>query len=594
MNFAEKTAILAPTSMKTGPGAFVFGDYTLDLTRGALRAGDRIIDLRPKSFRVLAHLVQNAGRLVSKDELMEAVWPDVAVSDESLARCVSDVRAALGDSDQRLVKTVPRRGYLLDVVVSPVDGPPGPLVLAPDPALEAPTAVGIELPGSSRPARSAPHTRRRLVGLAAALLAFSIAVAALTFAWRQAPGPQMPDRPSIAVLPFSSPNDPQPDYFSDGLTEDLTARLGRFRSLFVIARHSAFVYQGRHVASEQIGRELGVRYLVEGSVRRDGDRVRVTARLIDARTGGQIWGESYDRALTGIFAVQDDVTQNIVTSLAAHVDRAELARVLKNPAPTLPAYDSYLRGKALITMRHGDTRGEMVAQARRFFEQGLAADPRYAPAVQGLAYTYAATFLEPMRDGQFSEEFRRPATLDRARSLAQQAVELDPYLAEAHATLAWILHWQLRRKEAIDEFQRALELNPNLVDGRFAHLLVHGGRASDAVAYMQRTLRQDPFPPPIYLSYLGNAYYMAGQYDAAYDTLRTGRERLPDYRAMVVWLAAAAAQSGRRMEAREAADRVLTMAPSFTIRGWLHHIQFGQQADADRLAEGLRKAGLPP
>ena len=186
-----------------------------------------------------------------------------------------------------------------------------------------------------------------------------------------------------------------------------------------------------------------------------------------------------------------------------------------------------------------------------------------------------------------------PATLDRALSLAQRAVELDPYMAEAHATLGWILHWQYRRREALVTFQRAFKLNPNLVDGRYALLLMHNGRASDAVTYVLEALRQDPFPPPIYLSYLGNAYYMAGQYDEAYETLRRGRERLPDYRAMTVWLAAAAALSGREAEAREAADHVLTMAPNFTIAAWLRHIQFERGADADRLAKGLRKAGLP-
>jgi adenylate cyclase len=242
-------------------------------------------------------------------------------------------------------------------------------------------------------------------------------------------------------------------------------------------------------------------------------------------------------------------------------------------------------------MRHGDDRGEMVAEARRLFEQALAADPGYAPAVQGLAYTYAAAFLEPMRDGRLAGELRQQATLDRA--LAQRAVEIDPYLAEAHATLAWILHWQYRRAEAIAEFDRALDLKPNLVDGRLAHMLVHDGRPDEAVAYMKRMIRQDPFPPPIYLSYLGNAYYMTGQYDEAYATLRSGAERMPDYRAMSVWLAAAAAESGRSAEAQEIARRVLGMVPKFTISGRLRHIQFERQADANRLAEELRKAGLP-
>jgi tetratricopeptide (TPR) repeat protein len=178
-------------------------------------------------------------------------------------------------------------------------------------------------------------------------------------------------------------------------------------------------------------------------------------------------------------------------------------------------------------------------------------------------------------------------------TLAQRAVELDPYLAEAHTTLAWILHWQYRRGEAVAEFERALKLNPNLADGRLAHMLVHGGRAREAVAYMQRMMRQDPLPPPIYFSYLGNAYYISGDYDAAVETYRTGLEKLPGYRPIPVWLAAAAAQSGRLEEAHEAVSLVLETSPKFTIAGWLRHIRFDRQSDADRLAEGLRKAGFP-
>jgi adenylate cyclase len=449
-----------------------FEGYTLDLTRGCLRAGNRMVELRPKSFGVLAYLVENAGRLVSKDEIMAAVWPDVIASDESLAKCVSEVRAALGDSDQRLVRTVPRRGYLLDVPVSPGNGALGAAPLAAASSGKAPAEAAASL----RPAAAA---RSRLVPLAAAALLALLAGSAAVFAWRGAYAPSPPDRASIAVLPFANAGgDTNQEYFSDGLTEDLIAGLGRFSSLFVIGRSSVFAYKGRHVSAEQVGRELGVRYLLEGSVRHDGERLRITSELIDAATGAQLWAESYDRAATRIFAVQDEVTRKIVATLVAHVDRSELARVLRKRAASFTAYDDYLRGKALLTMRHGDNRGEMVARARQFFSEALAADPRYAPALQGLAYTYAAAFLEPMRDGMFGGELRQQATLDRALSLAQQAVEVDPYLAEAHATLAWTLHWQYRRGDALAEFERALALNPNLSDGRLAHMLAHDGRAS--------------------------------------------------------------------------------------------------------------------
>lgn len=571
--------------------AFEFEGYTLDLTRGCLRAGNRVIGLRPKSFRVLTYLVENAGRLVSKDEIMQAVWPDMVVTDESLAKCVSEVRAALEGSGSRLVRTVPKRGYMLDVTISETNGRLSP-------ALHS--ELGIEAPAveSARPAAFWTYNRmaQAMLLIGGFCVALFLALGALFAAalWlNHSSDPSPSDRATIAVLPLLNADELQQDYFSDGLTEDLIASLGRFSSLFVVGRNSAFAYKGKNVTAKQVGRELGVRYLLEGSVRRNGGQLRISAELIDATTGTQLWAASYDRAPNGIFKVQDEVTSNIVAMLVAHVDRSELARVLRKPSDSLAAYDSYLRGKALITMRHGDNRGTMIAKARQFFEQSLAVDPRYAPALQGLAYTYAAAFLEPMNDGLFAAELRQQATLERALRLAREAVEADPYLAEAHATLAWILHWQYNRGEAISEFERALELNPNLADGRLAHMLVHGGRAGEAVEFMERMMRQDPFPPPIYFSYLGNAYYLTGQYDAAFRTLRIGVERMPGYRAIPVWLAAAAAQTGRSEDARKAVGTVLTLAPDFKVSAWLRHIQFDRQSDADRLADGLRKAGLP-
>ena len=569
--------------------AYDFAGYTLDLTRGCLRAGDRVLELRPKSFAVLEYLVENAGRLVPKEELLEAVWPAVTVGDEFLAKCISEIRAALNDGAQHLVRTVPRRGYLLDVPVLPSG--PGPM---PDEAEPAVIPPGAGPAASMRPRYGPkPWARTTAVAIGAALILVLVVLVIAFPSWNRA-ADRLASGPTIAVLPFvNAASDPGQDYFGDGLTEDLIASLGRFRELFVIGRNSAFAYRGRRVPTEQIARELGVRYLLAGSVRRDGETLRITTELIDADTGAQLWAETYDRAPSGVFTVQDEITRNIVGMLTSHINRAELVRTARKPTESLAAYDYYLRGKALLTMRHGDRRGAMVAQARQLFDKALEADPGYAPALQGLAYTYAAAFLEPMQDGLLVSELRQPATLDRAVSLARRAVELDPYLAEAHATLAWTLHWQYRRSEAIAEFERAFALNPNLADGRFAHMLVHDGRAQQAVTFMHRVMRQDPLPPPIYFSYLGNAYYMSDNYEGAFNTLRIGMERMPGYRAIPVWLAAATAQTGRLEEAHRTATLVLEMAPGFTINGWLQHIHFERQSDANLLAEGLRKAGLP-
>jgi tetratricopeptide (TPR) repeat protein len=341
------------------------------------------------------------------------------------------------------------------------------------------------------------------------------------------------------------------------------------------------------------GGQLGADYLVEGAVRRDGDKVRITAELIEAATARQLWAETYDRELTGIFSVQDEVTREIIGRLVARLTRAELDRGRSKPPETLAAYDYCLRGKALIETRRGEDRGAMVGEGRQLFAKAVEADPHYAPAIEGLANSYVIAWLEPTGYEPLRREFHDPSTLDRARELAQRAVELDPYLASGHATLAWILHWQYRRDEARTVFERAMQLNPNLMDGRFGLMLAHDGRAAEAIRFLDRAMRQDPFPPAIYLSYLGNSYYLAGDYEAARRTLIAAAESLPDYRPISTWLAAAAAQSGHADEARAAAAKILGTRPNFTIAAVLEHIRLGNRRDAERLVEGLRKAGLP-
>jgi adenylate cyclase len=516
----------------SAPRVLRFDQFTLDLARGSLRANDRDIELRPKSFDVLRYLVENPDRLVTKDEIVKAVWPKVLVTDDSLTRCMSDVRLALSDAEQRIIKTVPRRGYMFAALVS------------------KPAAVITELP--------------------------------------------LPDRPSIAVLPFTNRSgDPQQDYFADGLAEDLITSLSKFTGLFVIARHSAFRYRGTDLDVRQIGRELGVRYLLVGSVRRDAERVRITAQLVDVGTTAQLWAEYYDRELTGIFAVQDEVTQKIVGTLIAHISRSELERALGKPPEAFSAYEYWLRGNAIMKSWHSDPTGEMVAAARSFYERAIAADQTYAPPVHGLAWTYLAAWIEPWPHQPLAQEYQQPATLEQALVLAQRAVELDPNLADAHLTLAGILQWLHRRPESWAEYERALELNPNLADYRFGLALIHGGRTDEGMDHLKRIMRLDPFHPPVCLTFLGNAYYQTGRYADAIESLRAAARRLPTFRPTYVWLAAAAAQLGYDKEAQEAAATVLRRDPAFTISKWLQLHQFAKPADADRIAEGLRKALLP-
>jgi TolB-like protein/DNA-binding winged helix-turn-helix (wHTH) protein/tetratricopeptide (TPR) repeat protein len=570
---------------------FRFEGFTLDAMRRFLRRGDREVELRPKSFEVLCYLVEHAGRLVTKNEIIDAVWPDVVVTDDSLTRCVSDVRAALGDGEQQIVKTMPRRGYLF---VAPVSQIPMDVPMPPSTSVHTPPdhLDGRDAVAASGRRRAVWRWTPRIALAAVALLL--IAVGAGVWFLRQPAGLPLPDRPSVAVLPFANlSGDSQQDYFSDGIAEDLTTSLSKFRELFVIAPASAFRYKDKPVDAERLGRELGVRYLLRGSVRRDKERLRITAQLVDAVTGIQLWAERYDREAGGMFAVQDEVTQKIVMTLVAHITRSELERALRKPAETLAAHDAYLRGNALLKNMQGETRGRTLAAARAFYEQAIAADPGYAPAVQGLANTYLLAWIQPSPDDAIGREFRQRASIDRAETLARRAVELDRTLAEAHATLGWILRWRDRQKEAIAAFERAFELNPNFADWRFAVLLAHGGRAADAIEYVKRIMRLDPFYPPNYTYLLGKAYFYTGQYEEAIGLIRDASVRLPYHRASLALLAATAALTGRNDEARGAATDLLRVQPDFTIGEWVRFLGLAKQEDADRLSEGLRRAGLP-
>jgi adenylate cyclase len=448
-----------------------FERYTLDFARSSLRIGDRSVQLRPKAIEVLHYLVENAGRLVTKEELIQAIWPNVTVTDEVLTHCVSEVRQAIGDSGQTIIVTVPRRGYRFVATVSRIATD---AAAAPRPAPPTPTSPPTG-------AESGPRSQLSL------------------------------DRPSVAVLPFANLNgDPQQDYFSDGITEDITTELSRFSELLVIACSSAFQYKGKAVDIRQVGRELGAWYTLEGSVRRSGDRVRITAQLIDAMTGAHRWGERYDRELHDVFAVQDEVVRAIVTTLAAHVNRAETERALLKPPAAWEAYEYYLRGAEAYLLHITRRTKASLYDARRLLEQSLAIDPNYARPAAMLARTHFHAYGHP-----FDGDYLSPPALDRALELAQTAVHLDPRLPQARAELGNILLHKRQHDAAILEFERAFALNPNFIDWRYARALIYVGEPARAIEVLEAIIRLDPFPPPWTFGQMGDANYMLKRYGDA-------------------------------------------------------------------------------
>jgi adenylate cyclase len=542
-----------------------FEGYTLDVGRNVLRAADREIALRRKSFSLLRYLVENADRLVTKEELLKAIWPDVTASDESLTHCVSEVRQALHDGDQAIIKTVARRGYRFAAPVTRVAA-----------HAEAPPAA------ESRPAGFDSGTRPTIED-------------ARERAYVPYPPPHAGEgregpQPCVAVLPFTNlGGDPEQDYFSDGMTEDIITELSRFSELLVIARNSSFQYKGRAVDIRQVGQELGARYVLEGSVRRSGGRIRIAAQLIDAVTGAHRWAERYDRELHDAFEVQDEVARAIVTLLAAHVNRAEIERTLLKPPAAWEAYEYYLRGAEAFFLHTTRRTKASLYDARRLLEQCLAIDPGYARAAAMLSRTHLHAYMEP-----FDGDYLSPAALDRALELAETAVHLDDHLPQARAQLGDVLLYKRQHNASIAEFERAVAFNPNFIDYRYARALIYAGEPARAIEVLEANLRFDPFQPLIWsTSWLGLANFMLRRYGEAVRQLHECASRLPNLQWPHLWLAAALAQSGQLEEARREAAEVLRINPGFTIASWNSLNVFRDPRDAEHRIDGLRKAGLP-
>jgi adenylate cyclase len=524
---------------------FLFEDYAFDTDRRELRHGDVAVSVEPQVFDLLAYLIKNRDRVASKDDLVAAIWGGRIVSESTLATRINAARGAIGDSgaEQRLIKTLARKGLRF---VGDVREEAKPEEVAPI--------------GAGHPAGRKPELELSL-----------------------------PDKPSIAVLPFANlSGDPQQDYFSDGITEDIITELSRFSELLVIARNSTFQFKGKAADIRQVGRELGARYVLEGSVRRSGCRIRITAQLIDAMTGANRWAERYDRELHDVFAVQDEVARAIVAILAALVNRAEIDRALLKPPAVWEAYEYYLRGAEAYSLHSTRRTPASLYGARRLLEQSLAIDPDYARACAMLSETYVYGYVEPL-----DRDYVNPAALDRALELAEAAVNLDARLPQAHAQLGHVLVFKRRHDAAIAAFERAFALNPNFIDNRFAFALSCAGEHTRAIEVLEANIRLDPFQPVIFsLGAMGMANYMLKRYDAV-RLLRECASRLPNLQACHVFLASAYAQSGQLEEASAAAAEVLRINPNFTIERWRCLAVYKNPEDAEHRIDGLRKAGLP-
>jgi adenylate cyclase len=442
--------------------------------------------------------------------------------------------------------------------------------------------------------RDDPGHRRRAHVMTAAVL-FLAAIAVVSWEWLISDSDRLsdsgreaekmlvlPEEPSIAVLPFANmSDDPKQEYFSDGITEDIITSLAKLPQLFVIARNSTFTYKGKAVKVQQVGEELGVRYVLEGSVRRSGERVRITAQLIDATTGHHLWSERYDRDLKEVFSLQDEVTQRLVSSLALELGAGEGNRLRERETESFEAYDYSLRGMDAY-FRHTPEANRL---AREMFQKAIASDPAYALAYSRLGWTY-------MSEWSFGWT-QDSGVLEKAFELARKAIALDDALPDAYYLLANTYLWKMEHDKAIASYERSIALAPNGADGYagMGDILAWSGKPLEALEWLQKAMRLNPRHPVWYLWSLGHAYFIAGRYDKAHESFKRVLTRNPNFWPARIYMAVRYVETGKREEARDIIGKTLAGNPNLTEAAWKKRLPYKDPALSKRILGIIAELG---
>ena len=511
-----------------------FGNVVLDASRGSLRdGGGAEVALRPKAFDLLLTLARNPRRTLSRDELFGAVWPDVTVTEDSISQCVREVRRAIGDPEGRVLRTIVKRGYCLDVEVQS----------------EAPAAESE----------------------------------------RTGAAPTEQTKPSLVVLPFLSiPSDPNTDWFADGIVEEITTALSRFRSLFVIARNSAFTFKGQSVDVRDVGQRLGVRYVLEGSVRRAGGQLRVTGQLIEAETGSHIWADRFDGDMADVFELQDRITAAVAGALEPRIRRAEIDRATRKPTADLTAYDLYLRAMPGF---YGRTRTGYES-AKGLLAEAVERDPGFAQARSMLARLWEL--------GVFAGwEADIEAARERAITLARDALlsdSSDPLvLARCGYVLTLLGGMHVEGSALLD---RAIAANPNCAEAyiRGGWVSVWNGEFAIALSRADMSERLDPLSLEAMncLNLRAAAHFFSRRFDSAIAAAERALGRAPDYNSARRYLIASLVHAGREGEAQAQTNELLSRDPRCTLARTRGNNPFRHEWMIEFFLDGLRQAGVPP
>lgn len=618
-----------------------FERYILDLDRGCLLLDGAEVSLRPKTFAVLQFLVDNSGRLVSKDELMTAVWPDVTVTDDTLVQSIGELRRALGDDGARLIRTVPRRGYRFEATESTETAMVAPAAPSVSAGTELAAAAldhapkGEPLPGSvvapNTPSKSidlagnksnddgagpwtsdirdrasrlvatarmiwhgvlADRRRRLLAALCVAILVGAAWAWLSTGSGNKAPGTHASSptatraigseaRPAIAILPFANNSgDADREYFADGLTQDVINALGRFSALTVMSWNAVAPYKGKPSSPTDIAASLRVRYQVEGSVQRTAERVRVTAQLVDS-SGRVLWSGRFDEALSDLFALQDRITSQVAGALAIRVTHAEQKRVLAKPTENLEAYDLVMRARPAL-QRPART---SIVEARALLRRAIGLDPGYAAAQAALGETYHI-------DVSWGWAQSAVTALSRAEELATAALQINDTELSAHILRGRIHLFYNRYERAAAEMDRAIEINPSDASGLAGrgNIQMWLGQTDAAITSLEMAQRIDPALNAVDRFSLAMAYYLKRRYSEAIEQAELNLRNSEDSVFSYVVLAAAFAQIGQDADVARMALDIRRRYPAFDAQEF--GSKFRKPLDLEHMREGLRKAGL--
>ena len=503
-----------------------FGQFLLNAEKLELLKDGKPISVEPQVFNLLICLIKNRDRVVTKDELIETVWGGRIVTDGALNTRINAVRRAVDDDGRRqaVIKTFQRRGFRF--VAETTD--------------EKETQTIRFVPVS--------------------------------------------DKPSIAVLPFNNlSDDSEQEYFADGITEDLITGLSKLSGLLVIGRNSSFFYKGKIVDYSQVKKELGVNFALQGSIRKAGNRIRISARLIELGSDHLVWANNFDGTLDDVFELQDEITGKILSALPVQLAYGEQRRLTSQYTNNAEAHDWFMRGR----IRYREPGPKANAEAHGMFDRALVLDPNFAWAMAIRSYVrfHAWFFKWNTADDAFSN-----ALVD-----AENASLLDPNLAAAHSYLGWIHMWGNGHEQALAEHEKALDLDPNFAEGYvwYSSTLIYSGRPELAIEPMERALRLDPHHPPNFLINFGNMYLQLGRYDEAQRHLESVMAMAPDFPVTYMFLAAVRAAAGDVSGACKAGDEILMRIPSATASELGNQFPYANPEHLSLMVDGLRIAGLP-